>query len=166
MILLAAAADVSPCEAGDFATGSRSGYKITLIKDLPILTSGVSAVRSQHLGLVRIGNVIQIICPRREQLAGLLASSIGQGTIDAIESGGSFFVGSLHIGVTTPITNWYSLGGGVDAFYDGAFTKRPSDDNPLFTRYKIDEDKFSNKLRLGISVNNEVIMGRLSAIID
>lgn len=78
----------------------------------------------------------------------------------------SFFVGSLHIGVTTPITNWYSFGGGVDAFYDGAFTKRPSDDNPLFTRYKIDEDKFSNKLRVGISVNNEVIMGRLSGIID
>ena len=91
-VLLAAAADVSPCEAGDFATGSRPGYKITLIKDLPILTSGVSAVRGQHLGLVRIGDVIQIICPRREQLAGLLASSIGQGTIDAIESGGSQLV--------------------------------------------------------------------------
>ena len=41
----------------------------------------------------------------------------------------SFFVGSVHIGITTPITNWYSIGGGVDVFYDGAFTKR---EMPIF----------------------------------
>lgn len=78
----------------------------------------------------------------------------------------SFFVGSLHAGLTLPIVGWYALGGGVDLFYDGAFTKRPSDENPMFKRYKIDEDKFSNKIRFGISVNNEFIMGRLTGIVD
>lgn len=78
----------------------------------------------------------------------------------------SFFVGSLHAGITAPITDWYALGGGADLFYDGAFIKRPSDDNPLFARYKIDEDKFANKLRFGIAVNNEFIMGRFSGIVD
>ncbi len=78
----------------------------------------------------------------------------------------SFFVGSLHAGITFPIDGWYTLGGGADLFYDGAFTKRPSEANPMFNRYRIEEDMFANKIRFGISVNNEFVMGRLTGIVD
>lgn len=75
-------------------------------------------------------------------------------------------VASFHAGLTFPIDGWYAIGGGIDLFYDGAFTKRPSDDNPTFNRYKIDNDLLTNKIRYGISINNEIIMGRVTGIID
>ena len=78
----------------------------------------------------------------------------------------NFFVGSIHGGLTFPLTNRYALGGGFDAFYDGAYTNRPTEENPGFDKYKIAENKFSNKIRVGISLNNELIMGRTTGLID
>jgi hypothetical protein len=78
----------------------------------------------------------------------------------------SYPVGSIHGGLTFVLKNWYALGGGFDLFYDGAFINRPNAENQIFRRYKIDENKFSNKVRVGISINNEFIMGRVTGLLD
>lgn len=90
----------------------------------------------------------------------------------------SYLVGSLHLGATYNINNWYSLGGGVDAFYDGAFVQQgiTSDmtaeekvaqrQNTTYNRYLFTVDKFSNKVRVGISINNEFKVGRVTALLD
>lgn len=81
-----------------------------------------------------------------------------------------FFVGDFHIGMTAPITNWYGIGGGLDLFFDCAFNKRDILDNSFrsksFTRYYLPENKASNKTRFGISLNNEFILGKITAILD
>jgi hypothetical protein len=81
-----------------------------------------------------------------------------------------FFVGEIHAGLTTPLTNWYGLGGGFNLFFDGAFNKRDISDasfiSKSFTRYYLPENKFENKIRFGISVNNEFIIGKITGILD
>ena len=81
-----------------------------------------------------------------------------------------FFVGAIHAGITAPLTKWYGLGGGFDLFYDGAFNKRDISDGSFksksFTRYYLPENKISNKIRFGISLNNEFIIGKITAILD
>lgn len=78
----------------------------------------------------------------------------------------NYFVGSLHLGLTFPMTNWYALGGGFDLFYDGVYTERPTAHNPKFDKYLIPENLERNKYRFGVSLNNEIIMGRVVGIID
>jgi len=79
----------------------------------------------------------------------------------------SFFVGDLHVGMTASIGNWYALGGGFDLFFDGAFNKRDFIvTSKSFTRYYLPENRFENKIRFGISINNEFIIGRLTGIFD
>lgn len=78
----------------------------------------------------------------------------------------NYLVGSIHIGMTTPLTDWYAIGGGADIFYDGIFTNRPTEHNPTFTKYLIEEDKITNKIKTGLSLNNELIMGRVTGVID
>ncbi|MDR2685066.1 MAG: acyloxyacyl hydrolase, partial [Prevotellaceae bacterium] len=80
---------------------------------------------------------------------------------------------SIHAGLTFKLTNWYALGGGIDAFYDGVFDKRPhilgeknQPNNPVYGRYKIDNDDLINKFRGGISINNEFIIGKVTALLD
>ncbi|MDR1544193.1 MAG: acyloxyacyl hydrolase [Prevotellaceae bacterium] len=82
-------------------------------------------------------------------------------------------VGSVHAGLTFKVANWYALGFGADAFYDGVFDKRPhvlgeanQPNPPVFQRYKIDEDNIANKFRGGISINNEFIIGKVTALFD
>ena len=78
----------------------------------------------------------------------------------------NFPVLSLHLGVATPLTNWYALGGGLDVFYDGIYTNRPTKDNPIFDKYLIEKNDDMNKLRVGLSINNELVMGRITGLID
>jgi len=79
----------------------------------------------------------------------------------------NYFVGAINAGMTAPLANWYALGGSFDLFFDGAFNKKY--DNGWinsFTRYYLIENKFENKIRAGISINNEFIIGRLTGIFD
>ena len=69
-------------------------------------------------------------------------------------------IGSIHIGTTYNICNWYAIGGGFDAFYDGVFNS-----NPRFGRYILD-DKIANLFRVAIGINNEFRIGRITAILD
>jgi hypothetical protein len=79
----------------------------------------------------------------------------------------SFFVGNVHTGLTAPLTNWYALGGGFDLFYDGAFNKRDfTDISRSFQRYYLPQNRLANKIRLGIAINNEFIIGKVTGIFD
>lgn len=70
----------------------------------------------------------------------------------------NFPIGSLAVGVYKPLTNFYRTGFGVDMFYDGVFT------NGLkYKRTYIETDELKNKIRAGISWQNELIIGRLIA---
>lgn len=89
-------------------------------------------------------------------------------------------VGSLHVGATYNICNWYALGGGVDAFYDGVFNQQGGTrlegltaeqrqeqlKHTRFGRYIILNENLSNKFRIGVSINNEFRIGRITAILD
>ena len=89
-------------------------------------------------------------------------------------------VGSLHIGATYNIGNWYALGGSIDAFYDGVFNQQGGTrlegltaeqraeqiKHTKFGRYIILNENLSNKFRVAASINNEFKIGRLSIILD
>lgn len=77
-------------------------------------------------------------------------------------------VGSLHIGATYNVCNWYAIGGSFDAFYDGAFNRQGAGykEHTRFSRYIILNDDISNKFRGAASINNEFRMGRITAILD
>ena len=77
-------------------------------------------------------------------------------------------VGSLHIGATYNICNWYALGGSLDAFYDGVFNRQGAGykEHTHFGRYTILTDDISNKFRVAASINNEFKIGRITAVLD
>lgn len=72
----------------------------------------------------------------------------------------SFPIGSLSVGAYKPLTNFYRMGVGVDAFYDGIYTNNLSNS---YQRTYIQSDELKNKLRIGVSWQNELILGRLIA---
>ncbi len=67
---------------------------------------------------------------------------------------------SLAFGVYRPFTNFYRMGLGVDAFYDGVYDGQNSQ---AWQRTYITSDEFKNKLRLGVSWQHELLIGRMSA---
>ena len=79
-----------------------------------------------------------------------------------------YAVGSLHIGTTYNICNWYALGGSLDVFYDGVFNRQGAGykEHTSFGRYTILNDDISNKFRIATSFNNEFRIGRITAILD
>lgn len=79
-----------------------------------------------------------------------------------------YAVGSLHIGTTYNICNWYALGGSLDVFYDGVFNRQGAGykEHTNFGRYTILNDDISNKFRIATSFNNEFKIGRITAILD
>ena len=71
-------------------------------------------------------------------------------------------ISSLHTGAVYNVCNWYSVGGGFDVFYNGAITK-----NTILNLYRKDIDyTFTDKLRVGVAINNEFKFGMLTAIVD
>lgn len=77
-------------------------------------------------------------------------------------------IGSLTVAGFYPITNYYRMGIGVDAFYDGVFgqvnsSTVPSENTTKYARTYITSDLLSNKIRAGVSWQNELIIGRLTA---
>lgn len=89
-------------------------------------------------------------------------------------------IGSIHIGTTYNVCNWYAIGGGFDAFYDGVFNQQGGTQlegltqeqrieqlkHTHFGRYVILNENLSNKFRVGIGINNEFRIGRITAILD
>ncbi len=98
-----------------------------------------------------------------------------------------YMVGSIHVGATYSVNNWYAVGGGVSSFYNGSFVRQglpqKSDKFPTdfvmsadeiaeqlkhtqYGRYFLRSDKMSNKFRAGIELNNEIRIGRVTALLD
>lgn len=79
-----------------------------------------------------------------------------------------FPAGSLSVSELYPLLNYYRMGIGVDAFYDGVFgevnsASNGSENETKYKRTYIAQDKLVNKLRVGVSWQHEFIMGRLTA---
>ncbi len=79
-----------------------------------------------------------------------------------------FPIGSVSIAGFYPLTNYYRMGIGVDAFYDGVFgevngSSVASENETKYQRTFIKSDLPENKIRMGISWQHELIMGRLTA---
>lgn len=89
-------------------------------------------------------------------------------TLEFIASGGrrqlyykdnqSFSIGSLALSLFRPINNRLRMGVGIDGFYDGAF-----DGNTIYERTYITSNELKNKFRAGISWQNELVFGRMTA---
>lgn len=80
----------------------------------------------------------------------------------------SFGIGSIDVAEFYPLTNYYRMGVGADLFFDPVFGEVNSavDGNVVETSYKrtyITKDVLWNKLRAGISWQNELIIDRLTA---
>jgi len=69
-----------------------------------------------------------------------------------------FPTGSFVVSVFRQIGNNIRIGLGVDGFYDGAY-----DGNSLFKRTWLDSDELNNKIRVGASLQPELVFGKLSA---
>jgi len=67
-------------------------------------------------------------------------------------------IASITFGVYRPLNNWYRMGLGLDAFYDGVYNGKTE-----FKRTYLTADEFENKIRAGVSWHNELIIGRLTA---
>jgi hypothetical protein len=92
-------------------------------------------------------------------------------SVEIIASGGfrqlyyldnrTYPIASLDLALYRPITNFYRMGLGIDAFYDGVY-----DGTSLYQRTYITSNLLQNKLRVGISWQHEVLLGKITAGID
>lgn len=73
----------------------------------------------------------------------------------------TFPIASIALGVYHPISNFYRMGLGIDAFYDGAY-----DGKTQFERTYITSNELKNKIRVGVSWQHEILLGRLIASFD
>ena len=67
-------------------------------------------------------------------------------------------IASIALGAYRPFSDWYRMGLGLDAFYDGVFNGKTE-----FKRTYLTTDEFKNKIRIGVSWQNELMIGRLTA---
>lgn len=70
-------------------------------------------------------------------------------------------IASIVLGVYRPLSNFYRMGLGIDAFYDGVYNGKTQ-----FERTYITTDELKNKLRVGISWQHEILLGRLTTGFD
>jgi len=66
--------------------------------------------------------------------------------------------GSFVMAVYRPLGNAIRLGVGVEGFYDGVYNG-----NTKFQRTYLTEDKWENKIRVGVSLRPELMFGRFTA---
>lgn len=89
-------------------------------------------------------------------------------TVEVIASGGArelyykddkmYPTGSLVLGIYRQIGNNVRLGLGVDGFYDGVY-----DGTTKFRRTYLTTNEFKNKIRVGVSLQPELVFGKLTA---
>ncbi len=71
----------------------------------------------------------------------------------------TFPTGSFAVAVFRPVSNFLRVGLGTDAFYDGAYDGHTT----AFKRTYLKTNEFKNKIRMGVSLQNELLLGRISA---
>lgn len=75
-----------------------------------------------------------------------------------------FLISSFHTGAVYNVCNWYSVGGGMDIFFNDAISKNTI--RTLYSKHEGINYTFTDKLRVGISLDNEFKFGILTAIFD
>ena len=73
-----------------------------------------------------------------------------------------FLINTFHVGAIYNVCNWYGIGLGADVFYNDAIG---AESNRGLFRTDIDY-KQSDKIRAGLSINNELQFGRVTAMVD
>lgn len=79
-----------------------------------------------------------------------------------LTDGRNFLINTFHLGAVYNVCNWYGIGLGADVFFNDAIGKETN--RGLF-RTDV-EYKQSDKIRAGVSINNELQFGRVTAMID
>jgi hypothetical protein len=135
--------------------------------------SGINMINS-FVGLKYFPAYSNFSGPKRQQIADVPKKF----TTELVLSGGirqlyykdnKFFpIGSITIAEFYPLTNYYRMGLGIDAFYDGVFGEVNGSTiaSENVTKYQftyITSDKLSNKIRAGVSWQHELMIGRLTA---
>lgn len=73
-----------------------------------------------------------------------------------------FFISTFHVGGVYSLTNWYGVGLGMDVFYNDAISS--------FTNRRLfcpeHDYRTLDKIRVGLSLNNEIKFGDLVALVD
>lgn len=102
----------------------------------------------------------------------ILPSIVDRFSGEVIVSGGSrqryykdtksFPTGSISIGGYYHSCHQHRIGLGVDGFYNGIFTNDPALSSS-FGRTNISTDELSNKVRVGINLANDVVIGKFTA---
>ena len=86
-----------------------------------------------------------------------------------------FFISSFHAGAVYHVNNWYALGPGLDVFYNGAIDKNTArdlyckgynNDGRVCLSCKEGNYTTADKMRAGLSINNEFKFGAVTAIVD
>ena len=73
-----------------------------------------------------------------------------------------YLIASFHTGAVYSATNWYGIGVGLDAFYNGAIDKGTGR-----SLYCQDRDyTTADKIRVGVALNNEFRFGLVTGIVD
>ena len=89
--------------------------------------------------------------------------TLSAGTQSAdLTDGRNFFINTFHLGAIYNVCNWYGIGFGADVFYNDAIG---AETNRSLFRTDV-EYKQSDKIRAGVSINNELQFGRVTAMID
>ena len=89
--------------------------------------------------------------------------TLSAGTQSAdLTDGRNFFINTFHLGAIYNVCNWYGIGLGADVFYNDAIG---AETNRGLFRTDV-EYKQSDKIRAGVSINNELQFGRVTAMID
>ena len=89
-----------------------------------------------------------------------------------------YLISSLHTGAVYSVNNWYGLGLGLDAFYNGSVNSGTG--RGLYCQGTFEESdgvegdcntcdgnySLADKIRAGVSLNNEFRFGQVTAIVD
>ena len=79
-----------------------------------------------------------------------------------LTDGHNYLINTFHVGAIYNVCNWYGIGLGADVFYNDAIN---SNTNRGLYRNDI-EYKNKDQVRGGLSINNELQFGRVTAMID
>lgn len=75
-----------------------------------------------------------------------------------------FALGTFHVGAIYNVCNWYGVGAGVDMFYNDGISKDTR--RNLYSKDARITYGPKEKLRIGLSIDNEFQFGMLTAILD
>lgn len=80
----------------------------------------------------------------------------------ALEDPKKFFVSTFHVGAVYSLKSWYAIGPGLDVFFNDAVTSETA--RELYCKDHI----YTNvqKVKVGLSIDNEVKFGDVTAMVD